>query len=1102
MIHFGIAAVLSACNLGQPAPQNPEVNAVNPVSSGIISQGVTGVTSGLPSFTVSFNTGMNHDSVERAIALYPGDYAPTSNPATNTNLGLTSMCNGNWRVRNPNAVPIAFNWDVYNTPQKGLGTVPANSDVFFNTTTGSNTVRVFVGSKLQATKATNPAECSGNPFNFVWSGDSRTVTVTPTAALVSSNQYTAAVSTNAKSDAGVALAQPYASSFTAQVQQTSVTATLNPGGTIVGPEGVSVTAPDGAIDQPANITIQKLTPGEVTSIDDVYAPLAVSGFYRISGNPDIYTKGLTPLLIKIPVREKRADETYRVFRYASSKGLTDVGSEITFAWNGEDSTYDPVSKVVTLETGGFGSNASAYSDAEVYVVISLPPSSNLPAVRVQSIDSGINAALLSSNNLAISCDTAHISVVGSTYRTVDVCPKNLQEQVLQETQVAKDQHIADLGLNQIGISPRVTKVVLQSVYNGNCKTTPSRIGYYEYDKLRFTVCIDDSGNVRPSGGVSLKALIRHEFMHAVQGGFPTFNQMTKWMRESTAEASIASNSSAMSAHSYRPPREISFAITKFDDSIEYKAQDFWVYFGNDLIGKGLSFYPSIFYAGANTDLGIQAASGNRQTFSSAYWNWAKNQSYEKSDRFHPKFIDAVCAVEQTTARDAVLNPTEFNFDSLTFSDTPPLESLTTKVYQFTFKNTKNRTLAAKVTGPAKFKLYMIGDEPNCPGGNDGTPGEWKEFKNRQDSNKLIVIISNTGGGTSKLELEVRAPVPSSPPPTPPNFTPPTGNGPTIDAGSSSDGSIDFTNDGDLDLTYTATSGVNWLNLTSGWNDVVRTKQAGSIKYAANCPGNKRGVHTAPVTITSNAPTKQPSYTLNVQVKCLAPEITAPTGTAFSAQYYQKNVMTTFVVGNIGELTLNIGASADASKPWLRVKTIERQSLGQGVTSTVTLEGDCDGKVEKRASSLTITHNDPARGAVLIPVELDCKGVGTDWGIFLREDQMTTDCWADANWGSPYYYDPYDYWYTMETGRYADKSNGGLLAFYRDTRNSPGAIPVPRGQPGPAPDCVHPDMRLATQQAAGLDTNKGMWAKPADVGAVWDNGDPLVAAWVWVAKPMP
>jgi hypothetical protein len=855
MIHFGIAAVLSACNLGQPAPQNPEVNAVNPVSSGIISQGVTGVTSGLPSFTMSFNTGMNHDSVERAIALYPGDYAPTSNPATNTNLGLTSMCNGNWRVRNPNTVPIAFNWDVYNTTQKGVGTVPANSDVFFNTTTGSNTVRVFVGSKQQATKATNPAACSSNPLSFVWSGDSKSVTVTPIAAMVSSNRYTAAVSTNAKSDAGVTLAQPYASSFVAQVQQTSVTATLNPGGTIIGPEGVAVTAPDGAIAQPANITIQKLSSEEVMSIDDVYAPLAVSGFYRISGNPDVYTKGLTPLLIKIPVREKRADETYRVFRYASSKGSTDGGSEVTFSWNGEDSTYDPVSKTVTLETGGFGSSASPYSDAEVYVVISLPPSSSLSSVRTQSTDSGMSLASASSNNLTISCDTVHISVVGGTYRTIDVCPENLKVQVLQETQIAKDQHVADLGLNQIGISPRITKIVLQSVYNGTYMKMPSRIGYYEYDKLRFSVCIDDSGNVRPSGGVSLKALIRHEFMHAVQGGFPTFNQMTAWMKESTAEASIASNSFTMNVHNHRAPREITSSTTKFDNSIEYRAQDFWVYFGNDLIGKGLSFYPSIFYAGSNIDSGIQVASGNRQTFSSAYWSWAKNQGYEKSDRFHPKFIDAVCAIEQTTARDAVLSPTEFNFDSLTFSDTPTLEPLTTKVYQLTFKNTKNRTLAARVTGPAKFKLYMIGDEPNCPGGNDGTPGEWKEFKNRQDSNKLVVIISNTGGGTSKLELEVRAPQIRNEVPKPI----------TLSSKITLAQTLSFTNPGKANLVYnleiakanTTDPPVTWLTVPTTQRELAPavdpdnssiTNAPASLGISANCDGFY-GTRTAKTTPT-------------------------------------------------------------------------------------------------------------------------------------------------------------------------------------------------------------------------------------------------------------
>jgi hypothetical protein len=156
MLTTTLTALITGCNLFQAPPAEPTVIGLNP-ASGLSSQAVTGVTPAQPSVTVSFDTSMNRDTTERAIAIHPGEYNPATNPTTVTTLTLTSMCNGRWRVRNPNAVPISFNWDVYNTAQKGVGVAPANSDVFFQTSLGSNTMLLFASGKQQQVKATNPA---------------------------------------------------------------------------------------------------------------------------------------------------------------------------------------------------------------------------------------------------------------------------------------------------------------------------------------------------------------------------------------------------------------------------------------------------------------------------------------------------------------------------------------------------------------------------------------------------------------------------------------------------------------------------------------------------------------------------------------------------------------------------------------------------------------------------------------------------------------------------------------------------------------------------------------------------------------------------------
>ena len=58
-----------------------------------------------------------------------------------------------WRIRNTNDVEVPFTWDVYGSSEGGNGTIPANSDVYFNTTLGDKTVRIFVYGQLVNTKA-------------------------------------------------------------------------------------------------------------------------------------------------------------------------------------------------------------------------------------------------------------------------------------------------------------------------------------------------------------------------------------------------------------------------------------------------------------------------------------------------------------------------------------------------------------------------------------------------------------------------------------------------------------------------------------------------------------------------------------------------------------------------------------------------------------------------------------------------------------------------------------------------------------------------------------------------------------------------------------
>jgi Bacterial Ig-like domain len=190
---FLVMGVLSSCfRSAPPQPVREEITPQSILSTKPANGGELALGSEI---SVTFNEAMNAASVERSVSIFPGVYDPSKNPASFTSLQLTSMCNGKWRVRNPNATAISFTWDIYNTTTKGLGVVPASSDAFFYTPTGSNTVRVFVGTKQQQVKATNPAACTGQAFTFSWSADAKTVKFKPTDALADGKAYTVVIST-------------------------------------------------------------------------------------------------------------------------------------------------------------------------------------------------------------------------------------------------------------------------------------------------------------------------------------------------------------------------------------------------------------------------------------------------------------------------------------------------------------------------------------------------------------------------------------------------------------------------------------------------------------------------------------------------------------------------------------------------------------------------------------------------------------------------------------------------------------------------------------------------------------------------------------------
>ena len=194
-----LSLLLASCGRNSPVPEPEASLETQAVISTSPANGATDVTSNAP-VQITFDQAMDRASVESAFSLFPGTYNPSSNPSTWNKLLLTSMCDGTWRVRNENAFPLSFTWDIYGQGVKGVGIAPASSDVFFYTPKGSNTVRLFVNGKQQQLKATNPNPCEAAPSAFSWSDDGKTVTYKPIGGLAN-GPYTVVVGTSARTAA-------------------------------------------------------------------------------------------------------------------------------------------------------------------------------------------------------------------------------------------------------------------------------------------------------------------------------------------------------------------------------------------------------------------------------------------------------------------------------------------------------------------------------------------------------------------------------------------------------------------------------------------------------------------------------------------------------------------------------------------------------------------------------------------------------------------------------------------------------------------------------------------------------------------------------------
>ena len=153
---------------------------------------------------LTFAKGMNRESVEQAVNLYPAEIK--RNDGTPKRLQVKALCDGGWSIRNPNSSSVSFNWSISKSVERGEGMVAANGEQTLFTSRGYKQLRIAVNGVLQGKFLSVSSACA-KTLEFIWAEDNKSVTVKPLKP-VASDAITVSLSTAAFSSDGVRMAEP------------------------------------------------------------------------------------------------------------------------------------------------------------------------------------------------------------------------------------------------------------------------------------------------------------------------------------------------------------------------------------------------------------------------------------------------------------------------------------------------------------------------------------------------------------------------------------------------------------------------------------------------------------------------------------------------------------------------------------------------------------------------------------------------------------------------------------------------------------------------------------------------------------------------------
>jgi hypothetical protein len=407
--------------------------------------------------------------------------------------------------------------------------------------------------------------------------------------------------------------------------------------------GVSITAPEGMIDPEAQIFVEVVDPANVgvKFEDSEFANEVkrISPYFRIGTIPSVGVYGGNNFVIGLPIPQGTNPIEAGIFSLFDGKYIGQP--EKGLVWN-PHITIIPSTELQAIGTdGGFSSEGTLYT-ATSYIV-------PLPRTQQSTRQANVQLQLTQTLDYSFNCSNVQWSI--PSMRPVR-CPTNATISEINTT--LRNARINVIQSMNLGRTDEPRLEFNHFIVNANFRDCANGAdAYYESRIKTIVLCVLANGNLK---GANQESDVRHEVFHSVQAGIMDTEKDLKdyefsaiesrWILESTAVTAQNSFDGTIRRDNQKfiQKRSINERFVQYFSKREsqvdnlplYLTQDFWIFVAKkksmSLESLKILFKTQLTAPINNLKSFFGSGTGNLDYtggFTQAYWDWARNQGFEK-----------------------------------------------------------------------------------------------------------------------------------------------------------------------------------------------------------------------------------------------------------------------------------------------------------------------------------------------------------------------------------------------------------------------------------------------------------------------------------------